>query len=186
MSSQKAAHKTTGEQWTEWAAAAQDGDKTSYNRLLKEIAPFIRNYIVGSLANPDWADDITQEVLISVHKSLKTFSPDRPFRPWLMSIVSFRRTDFLRKHYSRKGDKKISLDDVVFTKEQSISPEHAGEFKDVENALNVLPDKQRKIFQMLKIQGYSAKEVAQEMDMSESAVKVSAHRAMNKLKGELQ
>ena len=57
--------------------------------------------------------------------------------------------------------------------------------KDIESALADLPENQRKVFEMIKIHGYSAKEVADEMGMSVSAVKVSAHRTMNKLKDRL-
>ncbi|HBR69932.1 MAG TPA: hypothetical protein DEA55_11210, partial [Rhodospirillaceae bacterium] len=103
------------EEWNGWAAAAQQGDKRAYAALLKGIAPFIRGMITGGLANADWADDIVQEVLISVHKSLHTWSPDRPFRPWLAAIASFRKADFLRRHYGARGDRKISLDDADFS-----------------------------------------------------------------------
>ena len=168
--------------WTDYARRAQNGDKAAYNTLLKEIGPFIRNFVMKTLANPDWADDITQEVLLSVHRSLKTYSPDRPFRPWLMAIVSYRRTDYLRKHYNARKNKQTTLDDFDFKKVHVTNPAHAGEYKDIQTALDSLPEDQRRVFEMIKIQGYSAKEVANEMDMSVSAVKVSAHRTMKKLK----
>lgn len=171
-----------GEIWKDWATAAQEGNTAAYNHLLRDIAPFIRNYLVGGLANPDWADDITQEVLISVHKSLKTYSNERPFRPWLMAIVNFRRTDYLRKFYSSRSDKQTPLDDLDFQKSHVTNPTHAGEYKDIEKALETLPEKQRKVFELVKIQGFTAKEVANQMNMSVSAVKVSAHRTMGKLK----
>lgn len=170
------------EQWTEYAALAQGGDKRAYNRLLTEIAPYIRNVIIKGLADPDWADDITQDVLVSVHKSLNTYSADRAFRPWLMAIINFRRTDFLRKHYRARKNKQTSLEDPNFQKEHVTNPDHAGEYKDIETALRTLPEAQRKVFEMLKIKGYTAKEVANETGMSVSAVKVSAHRTTKKLK----
>jgi RNA polymerase sigma-70 factor (ECF subfamily) len=171
--------------WKELAARAQAGDKRAYNQLLRELTPFIRNSIVGGLANPDWADDITQDVLISVHKSLKSYSSDRPFKPWLRAIVNFRRTDFLRKHYNARHNKKTTLDNPDFQSSYVTNPAHAGEYKDIEQALSELPSKQRKVFEMVKLQGYSAKEVANEIGMSISAVKVSAHRAMKKLRDRL-
>jgi len=134
------------------------------------------------VVNPDWADDITQEVLISVHKSLKTFSGDRSFTPWLMAIINFRKTDFLRKHYSNRGDKQATMNDAEFLSSHVTNPTHAGEYKDIEAALETLPTKQRKVFEMMRIQGYTAQEVANEMNMSVSAVKVSAHRTAGKLK----
>lgn len=178
--------KTQNQQWREWAALAQKGDKRAYASLLKDILPFIRNVIIGGLANPDWAEDIAQEVLLSVHKALKTYSPERPFRPWLMSIISYRKADFLRKHYARNRDKQTNLDDPEFTNAHVTEPANAGEYIDIESALNELTAKQRKIFEMIKIKGYTAQEVADELDMSVSAVKVSAHRTQKKLKEELE
>jgi len=171
--------------WKDWAVAAQGGDKRAYSQLLSELAPFIKNMIIGGLANPDWADDIAQEVLLSVHKSLHTYSPERPFKPWVRAIVNFRKTDFLRKHYSSRGDKKTTLDNADFLASHVTNSPHAGELKDIEGALAGLPEKQRKVFKMMKIEGYTAKEVAGEMGMSVTAVKVSAHRTTNKLKDRL-
>lgn len=177
---------TQNERWQELARQAQGGDKRAYNALLKELVPFIKSVISGTLANQDWADDITQEVLISVHKSLHTYSATRPFRPWLMAIISFRKTDFLRRHYSGKRDKQTTLEDPSFLSSHVTNPVNAGELKDIEAALATLPEKQRRVFELLKIRGYSAKEVAGQTGMSVTAVKVSAHRAMNKLKDKLQ
>jgi RNA polymerase sigma-70 factor (ECF subfamily) len=128
-----------------------------------------------------------QEVLISVHKSLASYSPERPFKPWLMAIMNFRRTDYLRKHYAQRQDKTTTTDENYEYESKNVTnPTHIGELKDIEAALDGLPEDHRKIFQMIKIEGYSAKEVANEMGMKESAVKVSAHRTMKKLQGMLQ
>lgn len=166
--------------WKELALKAQSGDKNAYNALLKDISNFTKNYLLGSLSSPDWADDITQEVLVSVHKSLKTYSSDRPFTPWLMAIIKFRRTDFLRRHYGSRQDRLVAIED--YEDAAVTNPDHAGEYKDIEGALAALPAKQREAFELLKVQGYSVKEVADQTGMSTSAVKVSVHRAIMKLK----
>ena len=173
---------TQQDRWNELAIKAQSGDKKSYSALLKDILPFIKASLAGGLANPDWIDDISQDVLISVHKSLSTYSPDRPFKPWLNAIIQFRRTDFLRKHYKSKEVKENAQANMEVFEKSVTFPNTSGELKDIEKALESLPEKQQKIFKMMKIEGYSAKEVANEMDMSVSAVKVSAHRTTNKLK----
>ncbi len=171
--------------WRELAIKAQQGDQRAYAALLRDIVPFIRAVASGSLANPDWIDDLVQDVLVSVHKSLSTYSDDRPFKPWLSAIIQFRRTDLLRKYYKNRSNKTVGLDDLEFSAQHVTNPALAGELKDIEAALADLPDNQRKVFEMIKIHGYSAQEVANEMGMSVSAVKVSAHRTMNKLKDRL-
>ncbi|MFP4313914.1 MAG: sigma-70 family RNA polymerase sigma factor, partial [Alphaproteobacteria bacterium] len=141
--------------WHDLAVMAQAGDKKAYHLLLGELAVYIRNFLMPRLANPDWAEDITQEVLISVHKSLRTYSPDRPFIPWLMAIVNFRKADFLRTHYNRKRDMQTGLDNPEFQSSHVTSSEFSGELKDIEKILQDLPEKQRKIIELMKIQGFS-------------------------------
>ena len=171
-----------GDVWKELAAQSQNGDKRAYNQLLSELVPYIRMQISGSLANPDWVDDIIQEILISVHKSLGSYSADRPFKPWVNAIIQFRKTDFLRKHYKNKNVKEASQQNADTFANNVTQNEYAGELKDIEQAMEKLPEKQQKIFRLMKIEGYSAAEVAKEMDMTVSAVKVSAHRTAGKLK----
>ena len=183
--SKKVENPTQGDIWNDLARRAQQGDKIAYNELLRDIMPFIQKVIARRLANPDWVDDITQDVLMSVHKSLKTYDPSLSFRPWLMAIVNFRRTDYLRKHYRIKEQKEKSANIAHFHGAPVTTPTHAGELKDIESALDSLPEKQRKIFRMIKIEGHSIEDVANQMDMSQSAVKVSAHRTMKKLQKKL-
>lgn len=177
--------KTQSEIWSALAAEAQAGDKRAYAQLLREILPFIKSTILVSLANPDWADDIAQEVLLSIHKSLHTYSPDRPFIPWLKAIINFRRTDYLRQYYKTNKQKHLFSEMLEFQGNSVTNPHTAGEYKDIQKALSQLPQKQRKIIELLKIQGHSVKEVANELNMSESAVKVSSHRALKKLQGQI-
>lgn len=171
--------------WNELAKLSQQGDKRAYNALLSEIFSYVRNYLIGGLSNTDAAEDVAQDVLVSVHKSLQTYSPDMPFKPWLMAIVHFRRADWLRSHYAGRKNMQTDLEDVGFQKQHVTNPALAGEWKDMEAALNRLPEKQRALFTLVRIEGYSMEEAADRMEMTVSAVKVSIHRTLKKLQGEL-
>ena len=61
-------------------------------------------------------------------------------------------------------------------------PAHIAEYDHVEKLLEQIPQKQRDLFILARIEGYTAKEVANMKNMSESAVKVSVHRTSKKLK----
>ena len=167
--------------WQNLAKLSQQGDQQAYAALLTDLVPYIRSVLLGGLARPEDADDITQDVLISIHKSLKTYDASQPFLPWLHAVIKFRKIDYLRRHYARQGDKMVTDDVLEFSPEMVTFGDKAGEYKDIEAAMDQLSDQQRRIFEMIKIKGYSAKEVANEMDMNETAVKVAAHRAMKKL-----
>lgn len=163
--------------------AAQSGDQGSYRQLLTEIAPFIQRALAKTLSRKEQAEDITQEILLSVHKAMNTYDPARPFMPWLMAIVNFRRTDFLRSHYAARDNLSAPLEDLDL---QDVTFDgHEGEYKDIENALTSLSPKQREIFDLVKMKGYTAKEASARTGMSVAAVKVSVHRSLQKLKEKL-
>lgn len=167
--------------WREWAVKAQQGDKNAYGLLLRDIAPYIRNVVAPGLANQDWADDITQDVLLSVHKSLKTYDGSCDFTPWLHAVINFRKHDFLRSHYRLQKRKEQVEAQAETTRAYVTDTMRTGELRDMEKALDMLPDKQRRIFTLVKIKGYTSREAANRMDMSVSAVKISVHRATKRL-----
>jgi len=169
-------------QWEELAKLSQDGDKRAYSQLLTNIMPYIKVRLSSSFANPDWVEEVVQDVLISVHKSLSSFSPDRPFKPWLNAIIYYRKADFLRKYYKNRDANQSSRDNAEIFGSNVTNYPLAGELKDIEQALATLPPKQQELFKMVKIEGYSVAEVAVKMNMSVTAVKVSVHRAAKKLK----
>ena len=169
--------------WDELATQAQQGDKSAYSSLLRSIAPYIKSVISPGLANPHWVDDIVQDVLMSVHKSLVRYMPDQPFKPWLNAIIRYRRADFLSQYYKQQEDINVSLDDAEGVEEGSEDP-IAGlhDLQAVEAALSQLPPQQQTVFKLLRIDGFSVKEVAKQTGISESAVKVTAHRCSQKIK----
>lgn len=168
--------------WATLIVAAQTGDKAAYSQLLNELYPYVRNVIAPRISQKDAIDDIAQEILISLHNSINTYDGERAFKPWLHAIITYRTYDYFRKHYKNNTYTFEDLDFTATPENYVTSIAHIGEYKDIEKALDSLSAKQRKVFELAKIQGYSMKEIATEMDMSESAVKVSVHRTLGKLK----
>lgn len=175
---------TTPPDWNKLASLSQQGDAKAYRQLLSDLVPVIRRSVIKSLPNPDNADDVVQDVLLSIHKALKTYDPKRDFMPWVQSIIAFRRTDFLRTHYAQRQNVKISLEDE--DSPTYLYSQEAGEStKDIEEAFSALPAQQQKVVELMKIKGFSAEEVSQKTGLSVSAVKVTAHRALKKLRERL-
>ena len=66
---------------------AVDGDKKSLEELIKTHQDFIYNIALRFFLDPDDAMDATQEVLIKVITSLKTYRGESQFRTWLYRIA---------------------------------------------------------------------------------------------------
>jgi RNA polymerase sigma-70 factor, ECF subfamily len=155
------------------------GDNASYARFLNGITPILRRMVAAKIPSAD-CEDVLQEVLISVHKARHTYDGERPIMPWLASITHFRMTDYLRKHYAsmRHQTTDISemeefLADVTNGNEQNES---------IEDLLNGVPEKQKHILTLMHVEGFTAKQVGEKLNMNESAVKVAAHRALKKIR----
>jgi RNA polymerase sigma-70 factor (ECF subfamily) len=168
----------------ELMAQAQSGDKKAYAQLLQEVIPLVQGFLSSKLSNSEDVNDVTQEVLISIHKASKTYDPSRPFKTWLFAITRYRLNDFLRNVYAKKEKgTDVNLDDEV-----NKIFDHRGYADSYDNIdylykiLQELPEKQRKILTLLKIDGYSVRETSIALGMSESAVKVNVHRTIKDIK----
>lgn len=160
---------------------AQAGDAAVYQRLLREIGHYVKGLAKRKLRDLSQVDDLSQDILLAVHKARHTYDSTRPFMPWLHAIIRFRLTDQLRKIYRGKRFEELDLDSDY---QETYSEGPAKEDIDASllDALHHLPDRQRHVVQLLKLEGFSVKEAAVATGMSESALKVSAHRAYKAMK----
>ncbi len=168
-------------EFTELLRAGIGGDKVSYARFLTEISPLLRRMIQVKVPASD-AEDVLQEVLISIHKARHTYDGKRPVMPWLAAITHFRVTDYLRKHYASMKHQTIDIEDVKEflsnVTQNDTSPEG------IEELLKDVPEKQKRILIMMHVEGFTARQVGEQLNMNESAVKVAAHRALKKIREE--
>jgi RNA polymerase sigma factor (sigma-70 family) len=165
---------------------AQDGDRRAYAALLKEVAPIVKRVLqsrMGFLSNAD-RDDILQEILLSLHAARATYDPERPFTPWLMTIIHNRTVDHARK-YSRRATNEILVDELPVNVADDSAGGSNGTYGDpdaLRQAVKGLPKGQRTAIELLKLRELSLKEAAEISGMSISALKVSVHRAIKSLR----
>lgn len=162
---------------------ALKADNLAYNKVLNAIAALIRPYISKRLSNQNEIEDLVQEVLISIHKARHTYNSDRPLKPWVFAIARHRLADYLRNHYANNLQFMENLDyvsDIPADLQQE-----AFTYESIKKDVLELPGKQPMILHLIHSQGYTSREVAAKMKMSESAVKVSAHRAYKILRKKL-
>ena len=161
---------------------AQTGDQRSYASLLVLLVEVTRQFARRRLGPAvPWTEDVVQETLLAIHRARHTYDPRRPFAPWFYAIASNRMIDVIRRE-RRVRAREISESEPP---DVPVWPAAANEDIDVDairNAVAALPAQQRHVVQALKFQELSVRETASRMGMSESAVKVTAHRAYRVLR----
>ena len=178
---------TSREDWGSWMAAAQAGDQTAYRRLLSDVLPYLRAYAYRHLSRGDAAEDLVQEILLTVHRIRQTYDPARPFAPWLIVIAKRRMIDHLR----RRRLYPESVEDLGLDIETFSDPSANKDTEQIDNAdalrhaMADLPAQQRRVIELLKIEEKSLKEAAVITGMSIASLKTTTHRAMKALRDRL-
>jgi RNA polymerase sigma-70 factor (ECF subfamily) len=167
-------------------ARAQAGDQMAYADLLILLTSVARVHVRGRLRAAAWADDVVQETLLSVHTARHTYDPARPFAPWFYAILRHRMIDGLRRA-GRTTAREVGTDVLPDVAEPAPRDDLPIDVSAVHAAIRALPDRQRDVVTALKLRDESVRDVSARLGMSESAVKVTAHRgykALRKLLGE--
>jgi RNA polymerase sigma-70 factor, ECF subfamily len=155
----------------------QNGCQRSYAQLLRQTAGMLKNFFTRYLPNNDEVQDVIQETLLSVHRALPSYNSDRPYKPWVMAIARHRLNDYFRVRYAQRFDQwvELALSESVASEEGFVKT--LDKYELISVYLDELPEKQRRILYLMHHEGYTAREVGVHLGMSETAVKVSAHRA---------
>ena len=128
-----------------------------------------------------------QEVLLSLHRAMPTYDPQREFVPWLMAIARNKMIDRARR-YARSIANEVLVDDVaVIGPVERFAPcaESYGDPEALRQAVRRLPAGQRTAIQLLKIREMSSEEAARATGTSSGALRVSVHRAIKTLRSSL-
>lgn len=160
---------------------AQQGDKKAYAALFQAIIPLLKAFVSRRLNSTADAEDVVQDILLSLHRASHTYDTNRPFKTWMFAIARHRLNDHLRRIYKKGEFPEVALDDLTHKISASDVTESRDRREYMKRIVDSLPDKQKKIVTMMKIEGHTAEDTAKSMKMTVSAVKVAAHRAYKTL-----
>lgn len=167
---------------------AQGGDMESYHLALTKIRDMLRKFIGNSfrkfrISAEDSVEDVLQEALLAIHQKRATYNPEQFFLPWMYAIARYKVIDYLRKS-------KVALRTTVSWDEELESLEvlmvlESNTFLDTEidtdTLIAMLPEKQKAVLLLVKIEGLSIEETSLKTGYSVSDVKVTVHRAIKAL-----
>ncbi|MDH6268423.1 RNA polymerase sigma factor (sigma-70 family) [Rhizobium sp. SG_E_25_P2] len=170
------------QQWAAWMRAALSGDERAYHAFLNDVAPHLRALARRRCdmfgADKSLAEDIVQEVLLSVHLKRGSWDPARPIGPWLAAITRNRLIDAMRRR-GRRVD--IPIEDVAETLAALDGADTERDLGDASRLLDRLKDPQRDIVRSISLEGRDVRETAARLNMTEGAVRVALHRALKTL-----
>ncbi|HEU4994124.1 MAG TPA: sigma-70 family RNA polymerase sigma factor [Gemmatimonadaceae bacterium] len=177
----------------ELVAAARQGDSAALERLLVRYQPHLYRFGLRMCGNVEDADDVAQQSLISMARSVRDFRGDSSVSSWLYTIA--RRFCIKKRRRSKFAPpREESLDASPTDMARQLvdprpNPEQTATNQELATALTraigALEPSQREVFVLRDVEGLSAPEVATILGTSVDAVKSRLHRARVAMRAEL-
>jgi RNA polymerase sigma-70 factor, ECF subfamily len=170
--------------------AALTGDPVAVSRLLAWIRPALVRYCrarINPRAGHGGADDVAQDICLAILHGLPTFAGAPHEVPrWVWGIAAHKVTDY----YRRSGrDKSEPTEHLPSRADAGPGPEELamrGELRATMQALlAILTPTQQEILTLRIVVGLSSADTAAVTGTSASAVRVTQHRALNRLRHHL-
>ncbi|MCB0358734.1 MAG: sigma-70 family RNA polymerase sigma factor [Bdellovibrionales bacterium] len=171
------------------------GSEESFEELISRYETKAYNLAMRLTRNEDDAEEVLQDVFVTLYRKLKSFEGKSAFSSWLYRITANASFMKLRK---RKNKVMLSLDDLqpgmrlheavdqtfyARTDSMVLSKELRAA---IESAIDRLPEDYRAVFLLRDMNGLPNKEVAEILDISVPAVKSRLHRSRMMLRRRLR
>ncbi len=156
------------------------GNEGSYSKLVYKHKDKVRNLIFLTLGDAEFVDDISQDVFISIYHKLDTFRFESKFTTWLYRITVNKCRDYLRKKKVRSIF--VPLENQEHSATTRIRIEGIDIPQLVRKAIHKLPDKLKIPLMLRDIDGFSYKEIAEQLNCEVGTVKSRIFRARESLK----
>jgi RNA polymerase sigma-70 factor (ECF subfamily) len=156
----------------------------AFAKLYDRTQPAVYRFAYSLAGNHAGAEDLTAEAYRKALINLNRYEDrGRPFEAWLCTIVRN-----LARDNGRKAGREIPLMDHDQARDEwpGVELARAEDRSFVHVAVRKLPDVQRKVVVLRFGHEWSVRQVADELDKSEAAVKQLTYRAVNRLRELLQ
>jgi RNA polymerase sigma-70 factor (ECF subfamily) len=180
----------------EFIEKLKEGKQEAFSQLLDKYQQKVFGTCISFVPNKEDAEDIAQEVFLEVFKSISKFKGNSKLSTWIYKIATNKCLEFIRKKNTKKRfafmqtitGTETPLDKTRYFTEfnhPGILLENKEKSAIIFKAINTLPETQRVIFTLAKIDGKSYQEIVEITGKSLSSVESVMFRAKKSLKEKL-
>ncbi len=144
-----------------------------FDEIYDEYFDRVYYKILSSVKNPEDAEDIAQEVFISVYKNLHKFRADSKIYTWIYRIAINKTYDFFRK---KKVDLELNEEILNIADNEDLNGSMI-----VEENLKKLSKEEREILLLKDVYGYKLREISSMKDRNISTIKSIYYKALKSL-----
>lgn len=136
-------------------------------QLYELFAPKMLGVCMRYMPSRDLAEDVLHDAFIKVFLNIEKYKQQAPIEAWIRRIVVNTALNNIRDHLKkRKNDTELD-NSFLELKDESIDYSRLS-VEDMLSALQSLPEGYRTVFNLYEIEGYSHKEIAELLNISEN------------------
>jgi len=176
----------------EFIHALKSHSQRAYGILIDEYEQKVFATCISFVPNKEDAEDIAQEVFLEVFNSIHTFKGDSKLSTWIYRIATNKCLEFIRKHNTKKrfaflqniSGNELPLDRTNYFTEinhPGIQLENKQTSEMLFKAINQLPEAQRIVFTLHKVDDKSHDEISEILNKSVSSIESLMFRAKRNL-----
>jgi RNA polymerase sigma-70 factor, ECF subfamily len=148
------------------------GDESALTEVYDQYASFVYGLALRVIGDLRAAEDVSQDVFMSVWERPEAFDPERgSLRTWLGTLAHRRAVDYVRREEARRrrterdASRRTTVPDVEEIAVALVTAER------VRDALDLLPDDQRRAIQLAYFGGKTYRQVAEVLGIPEGTAK---------------
>lgn len=161
-----------------------EGDSRAQRALFEKFAPKMLGVCMRYTKNMEQAEDVLQDGFVKVFTKLGHYKGDGSLEGWIRRIVVNTALDEIRKNI--KFQDNVNVDDVDYKLELNSFIEESMMADDLLLLIQEMPAGYKVVFNMFAIEGFSHKEIAVQLNISENTSKSQYSRARAYLKTKLE
>ncbi|HWR83608.1 MAG TPA: RNA polymerase sigma factor [Candidatus Deferrimicrobium sp.] len=166
------------------------GDQEAFAELVRRYEKRIYSLAYHILHNHLDADEVVQETFVRIYKKREELANVRYFSTFLLRIAANYAIDLMRRSRGRVGieseEASSSMNVWMGLSRQVATPgeelENKELWQEIQNALRLLPPRQRLTAILHDVEGYSTSEIAAALNSPEATVRSNLHIARKKLR----
>lgn len=171
----------------------RDGDPASFALLLAKHRGPVVHFLYRMVQNQAVAEELAQEVFLRIYRSRSSYEPTAKFTTWLFRIATHLGLNWIRDGRNEKLHERLDqqtpdgLSMQVPDRSKTVEQEmvYQAKLREVRQAVERLPAKQRAAVMMHKYEELEYAQIANVLSCTESAVKSLLFRAYESLRARL-
>jgi RNA polymerase sigma factor (sigma-70 family) len=170
------------------ATRAKAGDRAAFDVLVRRHKEGLYGFVRRYLGSADEGYDVLQEAFVSAWLGLRRYDPERPFLPWLRTIVLHKCRDFgrrqaVRRLFLRAFARETAGEQTTahLERDREAEAELAERLRRLDRAIADLPAYYKEALLLTTASGLSHKEAAEMLKTTPKAVEMRLARARSRL-----